>query len=315
MKENIINRLFKNLFNKKVKENAGNESEEVFSDTDYLHLTEIYFKNKWIRHKANYTGFEVLWSDFTDSKEKAIIKKLISSFRYLTNEEADELCLKSLKKMILQWKLNPLDTLFVATKMGPSPDGSNNFMGYIKDILHEINEAWSERNLFTSIEESKHFLISNPTKRSRRIRKIVLMDDFVGTGKTADERMKHFKEDLADREVKIYFFALAGMELGFKLLKKNNREFISCIELKKGTELSYPIWEREKVLKKITNMESILSEKIKKRELKDHSLGWGKSEALYTWTRFNIPNNVYPIFWWRKYKDNGNRKTMFNRMQ
>ncbi|GAK95510.1 hypothetical protein JCM19294_2292 [Nonlabens tegetincola] len=105
------------------------------------------------------------------------------------------------------------------------------------------------------------------------------------------------------------------MEEGFELLKENKRKYQSCIELKKGTELGYELKDRAKVREQIVQMETILSDKIKKRYLKDHSLGWGKSEALFTWTRFNIPNNVYPIFWWRRYKDNTNRKVMFNRVQ
>lgn len=312
LKKNIIKPL-QSFFCKKKNIEKEQEVTDEISDFDYLQLTEIYFKNKWIRHKTNYTGFEVLWSDFSDNKEKDIIKKLINNFRYLTNEEADELCFKSLNEIISQWKLNPQNTLFVATKMGASPDGSNNFMGYIKGILHEINEDWSEKSLFTSIEESKDFLINKPTKRSRRIETVVLMDDFVGTGKTANERIKHYEEDLSS--LNVYFFALAGMKTGFKFLANNNRKYKSCIELKKGTELSYSFWKRKKIREKIIDMESILSDKIKRRKLKDHSLGWGKSEALYSWTRFNIPNNVYPIFWWRRYKNDGNRKTMFNRMQ
>ncbi|GAK95511.1 hypothetical protein JCM19294_2293 [Nonlabens tegetincola] len=80
-------------------------------------------------------------------------------------------------------------------------------MGYVKDTLHEIDDEWTPNKLFTSIEEAKNFLLISPTKKSSRVKKIVLMDDFVGTGKTADERIKHLEDDLINLGVDIYFFA------------------------------------------------------------------------------------------------------------
>nr|WP_042276055.1 hypothetical protein [Nonlabens tegetincola] len=136
-----------------------------------------------------------------------IIKRLILQFKYLTNEEVDLLSFKFLKRIIDKWNLKTHNTIFVATKLGSSPDGSNNFMGYVKDTLHEIDDEWTPNKLFTSIEEAKNFLLISPTKKSSRVKKIVLMDDFVGTGKTADERIKHLEDDLINLGVDIYFFA------------------------------------------------------------------------------------------------------------
>lgn len=178
-----------------------------YTDFDYLHLTEIFYRNEWIRHRANFSGFEVLWKDYKLKDEKMIIKRLILQFKYLTNEEVDLLSFKFLKRIIDKWNLKTHNTIFVATKLGSSPDGSNNFMGYVKDTLHEIDDEWTPNKLFTSIEEAKNFLLISPTKKSSRVKKIVLMDDFVGTGKTADERIKHLEDDLINLGVDIYFFA------------------------------------------------------------------------------------------------------------
>ncbi|GAL00777.1 hypothetical protein JCM19314_1814 [Nonlabens ulvanivorans] len=62
-------------------------------------------------------------------------------------------------------------------------------------------------------------------------------------------------------------------------------------------------------------MERILLKETKKTKLSDFSLGWGKSETLYSWESFNLPNNNFPIFWWNKYVDGGTRNTVFNRLQ
>ena len=40
-----------------------------------------------------------------------------------------------------------------------------------------------------------------------------------------------------------------------------------------------------------------------------------ESEALFCRKSKNVPNNVFPIFWWKRYADNSDRKTLFIRSQ
>lgn len=305
------------------KEKRSSEHPELFSsysDFDYLKLAEIYAKNEWIRHKANFVGFENLWNDYNKMEEKNILERLISNFNYLTYEDAEIHCKTVLEQIINEWGLTQENCLFVGTKLGSTPDGSEIFLGFIKGVLRSIDDRWAPHDLSTSIEESK-VLLEGKEKRTKKkhlkITKIVLVDDFVGTGKTANSRIECYEQDLKEMklDVDVYFFSLAGMKLGFHLLKTNNRRYHTCIQLDKGVDLSYEYSERQDVRNKIKQMESILSPNISKKQLSEYSLGWGGSEALYSWTRNNTPNNVFPIFWWSRYKKDIKRKTMFNRMQ
>ena len=45
--------------------------------------------------------------------------------------------------------------------------------------------------------------------------------------------------------------------------------------------------------------EAHLKPKIGKMKLKNYFLGYGESEALYFSEEYRVPNNVFPIFWWR----------------
>ncbi|WP_372744150.1 hypothetical protein [Lutibacter sp.] len=289
-----------------------------YTDFDYLELAKIYSKNEWIRHKTNFKGFENLWYDF-DKEEKLIIRELISNFNYLSNEDAEIFCEEALVKIIKEWELKPENCFFVGTKIGTSPDGSEIFINFLKGILRGINDEWGPLELFSNIEESKIFLNGKvrSIKKPSQIDKIILIDDFVGTGGTANSRIEHYKQDLEELNIdaEVYFFSLAGMKSGFNFLKEKNRVYYTCLQLEKGVDLSYDCSKRDKVRGKVKKMESILSDYLNKKKLSEYSLGWGGSEALYSWTRNNIPNNVFPIFWWSRYKNNSKRKTMFNRMQ
>ena len=44
------------------------------------------------------------------------------------------------------------------------------------------------------------------------------------------------------------------------------------------------------------------------------TFGYERSESLYAIEPYNIPNNVFPIFWWPKYKNRKYRKTIFKRL-
>ncbi len=43
------------------------------------------------------------------------------------------------------------------------------------------------------------------------------------------------------------------------------------------------------------------------------SFGWGRAEALYCMERTNIPNSVFPLFWWETHASGKKRNTLFNR--
>lgn len=288
-----------------------------YTNFDYLNLVEIYFKNEWIRKKANFIGFENLWNDYASKSDKNIVKKLISNFTYLTADEAYIRTKDSLIELIKGWQLTHKNCKFIATRLGDIPDGSNVYLNFIKSIIVEIDINWGHSNFSTSIEESKKSIGLVFKEQVIDNFKIILVDDFVGTGRTANERIKKYEEDMIKLglSVEVYFFSLAGMKMGFKLLDANERKYKTCMQLKKGTQLSFAPNEIENSRESIKMMERILSNKIKQKKLSKYTLGWGRSEALYSWEKFNIPNNVYPIFWWSLYNNQGKRKTMFNRMQ
>lgn len=290
--------------------------ERLYSDFDFEHLTEIYSKHNWLRLQTNHKGFEDLWFDFKKNSDKLILKELINHFTYLTQEDAESLIEKRLNYCIEEWKLKPSNTLFIGFQDHKFIDGSSILLNYFKAVLAKREEKWEEFNFLPEFGYGLGRIKEDGFIRfGLELSKIVLVDDFVGTGGTAIKRIDRTLEAIKAKDIDITVFSLAGMEAGKELIekKKINSEF--CITLKKGTELAFDISEIENVQENLQKMEIILFEGSEKMKLSDYTLGYGKSEALYSYNRFNMPNNNYPIFWWHRYADGSKRKTMFNRLQ
>lgn len=292
--------------------------ERKYSDFDFEHLTEMYLKHSWLREQVNFVGFEDLWFDYEKNEEKIIIKKLVDNFKYLDQESAELKVKDHLSQLIIDKNLKWNNTIFIGFKKNKFADGSAIFLNFIKPILNEINSSWIEENLFSYLYDGIERIKKGGFKDvGIDLENVVLIDDFIGTGGTAIKINKLVKEAIEKQSkiINLYMFSMASMEEGRELIEKSHIEFRSCFILKKGTELAFSKSERDKAKESIRKLERILHEGSDKMKLKDFTLGYGESEALYSWNRFNIPNNNYPIFWWHRYLGDGKRKTMFNRNQ
>ena len=145
-------------------------------------------------------------------------------------------------------------------------------------------------------------------------RHFVVVDDFIGSGKTVDVRYKYFlSRHFIDATMSFYF--LAGMAKGISFCKNRNIPVCCSKIMHKGIHGYY---HNEELLKRIWAMryfESSLGAESGNAKLKDNSFGYGQAEALYCRQFGNIPNSVFPIFWWNKNKDGSARQSVFTRVQ
>jgi hypothetical protein len=279
-----------------------------YSDADYQELTEIYFKNEWIRKGTNFKGFEDLWFDYDSKRSKYILKELISNFKYIEQEKAKIDTKTILKNALKNWNTQPNDTLFIAFKLDDFSDGSSIVLNFIRPILKEINKAWGNNNLYGDLKSGL-----KAAKKKNNIKKVILIDDFVGTGSTAVKRINEVRKKFKSKkiDVEIYVFSLGGMEVGKRNINLIDIDYKCTYLIDKGSTISFPKPIREVVKKGIIEMEDLLYGHNNGES--EYSLGYEKSEALYSWNVFNLPNNNYSVFWWNRYKNGKNRKTMFTR--
>lgn len=146
------------------------------------------------------------------------------------------------------------------------------------------------------------------------IRHFIVVDEFLGSGDTISERYKDFrKKSMPDAT--IHFLIMTGTAMGFQRLRNEGINIEVFNVVRRGISDRYNGDERTGHISRMLELEKKLADKIGKTKLADHSLGYRQSEALYYKMHGNIPNNVFPIFWWKQYKSGRKRKTLFIRVQ
>lgn len=146
------------------------------------------------------------------------------------------------------------------------------------------------------------------------IRHFVAVDEFMGSGQTLVNRYKEFcARNLP--EATINFCLLAGMAEAFDYAKGNGINVHIEYMMNKGITDHYEGDKQTFSIKNMLSLESKLASKIKEKNLSDYSLGYHKTEALYARLNKNIPNNTFPLFWWKRMNDGKSRKMFFDRVE
>ena len=144
---------------------------------------------------------------------------------------------------------------------------------------------------------------------------IVLIDDFIGTGDTICKKVKYLLKTLHNRKIadySIHIVSLAAMNFAKEPMDKLKIPYYSVHWLSKGISEKIDLAKRATAIKAMEDLEAKLKENVSGRKLQN--FGYKRSESLFALESNNIPNNVFPIFWWTHLKDNTKRKTLFRRI-
>ena len=274
----------------------------VFSESDFASLLKIYNEIEWLNRFAE--EVEDLWLILDTVEQKKLVEDLLSNFKYIDGNKVFE----SLKILVNQienvWELEPENTFLVATSDGNRPDGSQVLIQWLKN---KFSVGWREKNFYNSILPAAHTINSNCN--------IVLVDDFIGTGDTIERRVRYIKEKLVKRSVenvKLFIISIGSMKISEAKISLTGAEFFSVYLLNKGITETYLGDEKVSAIKNMESLESKLRPNIGKRRLPN--FGYKSSEALFAIENCNIPNNVFPIFWWPELIGGESRKTIFRRV-
>lgn len=145
-------------------------------------------------------------------------------------------------------------------------------------------------------------------------RHFIGVDEFTGTGSTIVERFYRFG-DMKFKDATIQFCVLTGMQDAIDHVEKEGINLKVFNILQKGISDFYQDEDKRIRQSQMTEIESRLADKINKVRLSAHSFGFRQSESLYYKELGNIPNNVFPVFWWKQYSDGRKRNPLFTRVQ
>lgn len=119
--------------------------------------------------------------------------------------------------------------------------------------------------------------------------KIILVDDFIGTGETALGAVKYLCEKKNVSKNKITILSLVAQQKGIDAIEAEDIAVYSNMVRNKGISDNYTEETKSKYL--------IIMEKVEKliNVSEGYRFGYGRSEALVKVVR--TPNNTFPIYW------------------
>lgn len=294
------------------------KSTHILNESDFICHYELYEQYDWLLDRVK--GLESLWS-FLNEEERNLIKKLFPLFRIMNYNEIIDKLVEITSTITEDWQCTPQNTIIVAICKNSKPDGSQWMVDSLKTKFEGYE--WGENNICNRFDE---FLLSDKIMTKRNI---ILCDDFIGSGKTIASRIKEINKKIDEknnnrkwwqfwkpklRNINIYIVGIAGMEDSHSVIMQNGTSDCHIgLWLKKGIRDRFQAIEKEHNVKIMKGIELKLAKNIKKNKLKDVNFGWKEAEALFYFDGRNIPNNVFPIFWWPKLENGQDIIPLFKR--
>lgn len=241
-----------------------------------------------------------------DFPEQELICELLHRFSYMTLDDfASELSAIA-DTIVSEWKFTPEETIIVSINRSRYADSSEATNWMLKSQFANYS-GWGTINFFNAMSDAA----DSATNES----KIVMIEEFIGSGATIKKALEWMDKRLLDRGITptLKVYSVSSMEAAKEVVEKTGHELLSRRWLKRGISDHYsePALERARVMMK--RLESALNETVDGRKLKDHHFGYKATEALYHLKNGNTPNNVFPIFWWKLLKGNVSRRPLLNR--
>jgi hypothetical protein len=265
---------------------------KLFTDVNWLDEVEL--------------NFIELWNLCSNEQQQDLLIELIHRFSFISSRELNHCGEMIADQVTNKWGLKPSETILIAFADNNKPDGSQALLQSIKNKFANVG-GWSESNFINKLAEGTYKLKSGDTA--------VLVDDFVGSGKTADRKINWLLNKIKERNVtpcKIFMVTLAAMEQAKSVLQSISIDgYFSCNWLRRGISDEYKGTELVDKTQLMIDLEKLLGNNFGKYELEKFNFGFNRSEALYNLEAYNIPNNVFPIFWWPVIKKDKKRNPMF----
>lgn len=279
--------------------NRANNTIDAF---DFVKLTQLHKEYDWLEYEPE-ALFE-LWCLSDDDDQKNVIEFLIKNFSFIDSKELNKIGYVISNQIERVWNHIPTNTLIVATCDDKKPDGSQYI---IQSLKNKFSLNWKETNFINSLPIAAY--------QVEEYNNIILIDDFIGTGDTITRKYNYLLRILEQRNIKnftIKIISIASMNFSKPVLDLLKVSYYSYHWLKKGISELIDSENREIAIISMNKLEKKLKNHYNGKNLPN--FGYKKSEALFAFEAFNIPNNVFPIFWWPLLKGGILRKTLFKRV-
>lgn len=279
-----------------------NRSEKQIDKDTFRHLMDLCLRYSWLQTRPE--ALYELWMLADSDVQKDLIDFLLNNFRVVENDTLSTAADEMARKVNGNWELPQDKTVISAVCDDTKPDGSQFILQVLKN---KFAYPWREQQFYNSITHG----VNNIPQDGN----IVLVDDFIGTGDTISRKVKYVNRVVSDKKkgnVRIYILTLAAMRFSESLIRDISADYFSAFWQLKGITESTEEPLRTKYISAMEDMEKKLEKEIRGKKIPN--FGYKRSEALFCIGDLNVPNNVFPIFWWPCYEGGLPRDTLFRRI-
>lgn len=274
-------------------------------ETAFTELYPLFEDNKWLSRKSK--AVLELYNFCDTSVQQDIILHLIREFKHVSSTEVETLGEMIAAQIEKEWKLLPSDTIISAISDHFDVDGSQAFLQVLKNKFE--NDEWSADNFINKIGKGIHKVKDGGN--------FILFDDFIGSGETIIRKYDWSISKLKNLNVKnanVFIIAFASMNFSLDTIKEHQISIYTPLVLKKGITDHFDEHTASSYIKELGELEKKLEPYSNDIHLEAYKLGYNKSEAIFTFEAYNIPDNVFPIFWWPEVIPKIKRRTLFKRL-
>jgi hypothetical protein len=258
---------------------------------ELLRIGELFKSLGWPIEEDLFGQFSQLFERYCrmcarlDDKQRALVVELTRRYMWLPPEGRGTSLLRAWQSMMPQLPIS-IEAVLVAPlmKMGAerpkSPDAAYYDLLAREQSLRRITQPLWLVPCRTYGIVARH---ANPSAA------IVLVDDYVGSGKTADEAIEHLYTKCPQaKQSLIWVLTVASQAAARAALTKPNCRIVSHHVLPRGISDNRDL-DVTAALDVMDDIGSMLGVD------KEERLGFGRAEALVTLGR--TPNNTFPVFW------------------
>ena len=267
-----------------------------------LKITNIFAEKKWpvIKEETDeqslFNRFCKRVADIHDNETRNLMLELTRRYLWIEEEQYINYLVSALRNLV---KSNnsfvTSDKVYVMPLVAPEDENkikSSTAMVYMFNSVKLRHDQLLSKVKFEIV--SKKDTIKKKMDEGNAI--LLLVDDYIGTGGTAEKCVLDFQTKGIDIS-RIYVVALVAQQSGLEYLRKYDINISASLICRRGISDYYKGDELKKNKKLMCDLE-------KKLEVSDtYKFGYLGSEALVTMCR--TPNNTFPVFW----KESKNMKT------
>jgi hypothetical protein len=270
--------------------------------TQYLiRISQIFEKNNWLIESKEdakdslFNRFCERILEINENKKRDLVLELTERYLWVQEEQYIYYLIDAVKKMMqMKPEINEKTKIYIMPLVSPKDEGktkSSSMLVYLFNSVKLRHDNVLSRYKFEIIDKNENLSLYLENKDAI----LVLADDYVGTGETAEKCLLHILKMKVEIS-QIAIVSLVAQQMGLDYLSK----YTVCVSASVVRQRGISDFYEDEILHENIQLMREIEDKMSIRE--KYKFGYKKSEALVTMCR--TPNNTFPIFW----EESGNMK-------